>query len=103
MSRLTAREHFEPGAIDRHDIASVRDRMTLLDRFPGRLLPLAVFRLFRRQPSDRRWIDQDLGALHRGQARGLGIPLIPADQHANLADLGVPDAETEIAGREVEF
>ena len=36
-------------------------------------------------PADRGGIEEDLGALHRGEPRAFGEPLIPADQHADAS------------------
>ena len=37
------------------------------------------------------------------QAGGFGIPLVPTDEDADLAEPGVPDRPTGVAGSEVEF
>src|ERR1017187_3891900 len=101
--RLAAGKHLVPDAVDRHDIAAIGDRVASLDGLPRRLLALAILGLLRRQPADRGGIDKDFRALHCGEPGGFGIPLIPAHQHADAADLGVPDAKAEIARREIEF
>ncbi len=62
-----------------------------------------IFRLLRGMPADGGGIEQDLRAGKRGQARGFGIPLIPADQRRDAARSGYRSAEAEIAGREVVF
>src|SRR5882762_3996133 len=66
-------------------------------------------------PPDRRRIEQDLGAEQAGNACRLRVPLIPADQNANVGVAGFPDAETSralviaivgnvrISGREIEL
>ena len=54
-------------------------------------------------PADGGGVEEDLGALHRGQARAFGKPLIPADQRADRRDLGLPRDEAGVAGREVEL
>src|ERR1035438_1338639 len=54
-------------------------------------------------PADGGGVEQNLGALQRGQARGLGIPLVPTDQYADLAVAGLPGAETEVAWRKIEL
>src|SRR5690606_23106230 len=68
---------------------------------PGAMLALAVRRLLLRMPTDRGRIDEQLGTLHRGEARGFGIPLVPADEHTELGGLRMPNFVAEIAGREV--
>src|SRR5262249_33072390 len=42
-------------------------------------------------------------AAHGGNARALGIPLVPANLHANARVSGIEIRETEIAGREIKF
>ena len=54
-------------------------------------------------PADGGGVEEDLRALQRGQPRGFGIPLVPADQHADLAVAGLPGAEAEVARREIEL
>ena len=48
-------------------------------------------------------IEEDLRAAHGGQAGRFGIPLIPADQHADAAEPRVPGTKTQVAGGEVKF
>ena len=64
---------------------------------------VAVLLALRRMPADRGGVEEDLGALHRGEPRAFGKPLIPADQHADRRDLGLPRDEAGVAGREVEL
>ena len=45
-----------------------------------RLILLAVERLLAVEPADRGGIEDRLGAGHRGEPGGLGIPLVPADE-----------------------
>src|SRR5262249_35776533 len=75
----------EADAVHRDDEAAVRDRMAALDRLPRGVLPRPELRLFVRMPADRRRVDEDLGALQRREPRGLGVPLVPADEHAELS------------------
>jgi hypothetical protein len=77
--------------------------MASLDDFPCRLLLRAVLLLLGRQPSDRRGIKEDLCSGHSRETRGLGVPLIPADQHADAAEAGVPGAKAQVSGSEVEL
>ena len=49
------------------------------------------------------WVDEELSAAQRHQASGFGIPLVPADQHADLAVFGIPDGPVAVAGGEVEL
>ena len=41
-------------------------------------------------PPDRRRIEQDLRAEQRRDARGLGVPLVPTDQNADVREAGFP-------------
>src|SRR5262245_18252645 len=81
---LTGRVGLEADAVHRDDEAAVRDRVAALHGLPGAVLALAVFRLLVGMPADRGRVNEDLGALHGREPRGLGIPLVPADEHAEL-------------------
>src|SRR2546426_570343 len=70
---------------------------------PGVALRHAVLRLLVRMPADGGRIEEDHRALERGEPRAFRIPLVPADQRADLALLGVDGAEAEVPGREVEL
>ena len=94
---------FKTDAVDRGDEAAVGNGMRTLNGFPRTVLVDAVFRLLGRMPADGRRIKQDLRTLHGGEPGAFGIPLVPADQHANLAELGVPRLEASVARREVEL
>ena len=54
-------------------------------------------------PADRGRIEQQIRAGQRHQARAFGIPLVPADEQAELADRGLDRLEAEIARGEVEL
>ena len=54
-------------------------------------------------PTDGGRVKQKLRPLHGGETRGLGVPLIPANQHADFAEAGVPRAEPKVARCEIEF
>ena len=54
-------------------------------------------------PADGGGIKQNLRALHGGEAGGFGIPLVPANEHADFAEFRLPGAEAKIAGREIKF
>ena len=98
-----ARDRLVAHAVDRRDVAPVRHGVAALDRLPRAVLVDAVFTFLRRMPTDRRRVEQDLRALHGGEARRLRVPLVPTDQHADAAKLRVPRAEARVARREVEF
>ncbi len=93
----------KPIAIAGKQGQTVGDGMAALHGDPG----IALARFFRlvvgRIPADRGGVEQQIGAGQRHQACAFGIPLIPADQHAQLADRGLHRLETEIARREVEL
>ena len=63
----------------------------------------AVLAFLAGMPADGGGIEEDLRAAQRGEARRLGIPLVPADADADPAVPRLPGAEAEIAGREVEL
>ena len=48
-------------------------------------------------------IDEHFGSLQRHQTGCFGIPLVPANQHAELAYRGLDRVETEVARSEIEF
>ncbi len=74
-----------------------------LDCLPSRVLGDAVFRLFRRMPPDGCGKEENLGAAHGGEPGRLGIPLIPADQDADLRVARLPGPKAKIAGSEVKL
>src|SRR5215471_9335405 len=67
------------------------------------MLLLAVRGFFGRVPADGGRIEEDFGPLHRGEAGGFRIPLIPAYERADFPVTGLPGAKAEVAGREIEF
>ena len=94
---------FEAHAIHRRHVDAVGDGVGALDGAPGIVLRRAVFRLLRRMPADGGGIEQHLRAAERGQTRGLGIPLVPANQRRNARVAGIEAAEAQVAGSEVIF
>src|SRR5438270_2843526 len=95
-----AAELLEADAVHRGDPAAVRDGVAALDRLPRIELLLAVLRFLRGVPADRGRIKQNVGALQGGEPGALRIPLIPADQGPDRADLRIERAEAQIARRE---
>ena len=90
---LRARLVLVADAVRRRDEHAVGDRVRALDRAPRVDLRRAELRLLGRMPADRRRIEENVGAEERRDARGLRIPLIPADQHADVGVARVPDAK----------
>ncbi len=70
-------------AIDRRDVDAVGDGVRALDRLPGVVLRRAVLGLLARVPADGGRVEEDLRALQRREPRGLGVPLVPADERAD--------------------
>src|SRR5690242_10545602 len=85
---------FMTNAIWRRDKNSVCDRVRALRSSPGVDLRFSKFVFLRRMPADRCRIKKNFGAEERGNARSFGIPLIPADQHADLCKLRIPHTKS---------
>src|SRR6266571_5603525 len=100
---LSAGRFFQADAIGRGHVAAVGHGVAALDEFPGVVLLRAVAGLLPGVPADRGGIKQDLRAPQRRQPRRFRIPLVPADEHADLAEPGLPGAKAKIARREIEF
>src|SRR6202022_1567279 len=81
-------------AIRGRDVHSVRNRMRPLRRAPRLDLRFAEFLLFGRMPPDRGGIKKNVSAEEAGYTRRFGIPLVPADQNANVRVARLPDAKT---------
>src|ERR1035437_2512287 len=94
---------FKANAIHHADINAVRDRVRPLDGAPGIMLRLAEFSFLRGMPSDGRWVKQNACSLQSREARGFGIPLIPADERAELSGGRVESLEAEIARSEIKL
>ena len=75
---------FMPNAVDGRDEYAVRNGMATHHRFPGGTLTLSIFVLLRRDPTDRRRIEEDLSSAQRRQPRGFGKPLVPTDTNAQV-------------------
>ncbi len=98
-----SRPAFVADAIHDGDVHAVRDRVCALDCFPCVELRRAELRLLMRMPPDARRIENHLRAAERGKSRTLGIPLIPANLHADFSVLCVEIRKSEIAGSEIKF
>ena len=90
-------------AIDGADEDSVGDGVRALDGLPGVVLAIAEFGLFCGMPTDGGGIKEHFRAAQGGLASSFGIPLVPADQSAELPGAGVDRLEAEVAGREVKL
>ena len=77
-------EDFMADAIGHGNKAAVGDGVRALDSLPGVMLPFAEFFLFAGMPADGGRVKKDFRALQRRQPRGFWIPLVPANQHADL-------------------
>src|SRR5437899_11535553 len=84
-----AAQPLETAAVHGGHPATVRNRVTALDGFPGVQLLLAVLRFLGGKPADRGRIQEDVRALERRETRGLRVPLVPADQRADGTNFGV--------------
>ena len=102
-SRPLIRRAFEAHAIHRGDENAVGDGVGALDGAPGIELRRAEFRLLRGMPADGRGIEKNIRAAQAREARAFGIPLVPADQHADPAVARVEVGEAQIAGREIKL
>ncbi len=94
---------FEADTADDGDVHAVGDGMRALDSFPGVELCRAEFRFFVGMPADAGGIENYLRAAEGGDARAFGIPLVPADLHADSTVLRLEVGESEIAGGEIKF
>ena len=70
-------------------------RLVGVSRCDASLLTLLFFRRIARLIADGRGIDEHLSTLQGHQTGGLGIPLVPADQHAEFADGGLDRVEAK--------
>ena len=77
--------------------------MTAHDRLPGLTLALLFLGGVVVGIADGSGVDEHIGPLKCHQTGCLGVPLVPADHHAQTAHAGVDRMETEVAGGEVEF
>ena len=92
-----------PDTVGRGDIDTIGNRVAALDGLPCLPLRLAIFGFFRRVPANGGGVKNHVAALHCGQARGFGEPLIPADKHTNTAIAGIEIFEAQIPRCEIKF
>src|SRR5579883_3437070 len=77
--------------------------MAALDGLPRFQLRFAKFGFLRRMPSDGGGIKENDCAGKRAEARAFGIPLMPADEHAEASEGGNEIQKSGVAGGEVEL
>ncbi len=94
---------FAADAVDGRDITAVGDGVAALDSFPSVVLGGAKGFFLGGKPADGGGVENYVGAAEGGEAGGLGIPLVPADEDADAASLGFPGAVAEVAGSEVKL
>src|SRR5713226_1070259 len=94
---------FEADAIDDRGVNAIGNGVAALNGFPRVELCGAELRFLVRMPADAGGIENYIGAAQSGEARAFGIPLIPADLHADACVPGIKIRKTEIAGREIKF
>src|SRR5260370_12787456 len=93
----------ESRGIDGGRVDAVCNGVAALNRLPGVELRRAESRFFMRMPADAGGIENHVCAAESREARAFGIPLIPANLHANARVPGVEIRKAEIARREVKF
>ena len=103
LDAFPARGSFVPNAVHCRHETSIGDRVAALDGLPRVVLSFAFGGFFGWMPADGGGVKNDLGAGQCRKSRCFGIPLVPANQHANFAKSRFPRAEALIAGREVKF
>ncbi len=96
-------EDFVASAVHGGHVAAVGDGVAALNELPRAMLFCSVRFFLRRMPADGGGVEKNLRALQRRQSRAFRIPLVPANQDADLAVTCLPGAKAEIAGREIEF
>ena len=90
-------------AIHPGHINPVGDGVRPLDSLPRLILRRAKFLFLRRVPADGGGIKKHLGPLQSGQPRGLGIPLIPANQCTHAPKDRIHGLKTKVARRKIVF
>ncbi len=103
LNSVAAGGRFMADAICGRDVTAIRNRVTALNCFPGRILRRTEFFFFARMPADCRWIKNNFRTAQRRQSRRFRIPLVPANADANFSPLGCPCLKSEIARREIKF
>src|SRR5580698_2530070 len=94
---------FKTYTIDYCNVNPVGNRMSTLNGAPGVVLGFTKFRFLGGMPTNGSWIEKNMRALQRSQARAVGIPLVPADESSHAAHASVEGPKAKVAGREIEF
>src|SRR2546430_5595563 len=94
---------FKSHTVDDGDVHAVGDGVGTLNGSPGVVLSCTELGLFRGMPSDGSGIKQHVSALQCGDTGALGIPLVPANERSDPADIGIEGAVAKVAGSEVEL
>jgi len=94
---------FEADSVGSRHVDSAGDGVGAHHCAPGVVLGFSVLRFFGGVPADGGGVEDYIGARHGGEARGFGIPLVPADQGGDASEFCVEGAEAEVARGEVEF
>ena len=92
-----------PYPIDGHDGQTVGHGMTALHELPCLALARLLLGCVAALVADGGGIDEDVGAGKGHEACALGVPLVPADLHAEASDGGLYGLEAEVAGGEIEL
>src|SRR5260370_2847364 len=103
LNSLATCGRFMPDAVRSRDVTTIGNRVTALNRFPGRILSRAKFLFFRRMPADGCWVKNHFRSPQCGESCRFRIPLVPANADANLSLRGRPRLKSEIARREIKF
>ena len=80
---------FMTDAVDAGHVDSVGDGVAALDGLPRVILGGAELFFLGGVPADGGGIEEDFSTLEGGEARALGVPLVPADERADAAGGGV--------------
>src|SRR3712207_1240276 len=94
---------FKAYTVYRYDGKPIGNGMPTLYGGPSLTLSLLFFFRVAQRIAYGGGIDEHFGALQRHEAGCFGIPLIPANEHAQPAHTGVDGVESQVAGREIEL
>src|SRR5204863_5027906 len=94
---------FETHAIDDGSVNAVGDGVATLDSFPRVELRGAELRFFVGMPANAGGIKNHVRAAKSGEARTFGVPLVPANLHADARVFCIEIREAEITRREIKL